>query len=118
MRRLKTDPNILPDLPEKIDLLDMVELTAEQKRLYAAVQDEFRSTMNMSRCHSMNHGFERRGHIFAMLERTRRICSHPLCLDPAQLPAACRALAIPSSAAASGKTTRLFELLDEILPAG
>ena len=33
--------------------------------------------------------FERRGHIFAMLESVRRICSHPLCLDRAKYPASC-----------------------------
>eukprot|EP00927_Polykrikos_kofoidii_P065493 TRINITY_DN61244_c0_g1_i1.p1 TRINITY_DN61244_c0_g1~~TRINITY_DN61244_c0_g1_i1.p1 ORF type:complete len:1017 (+),score=157.41 TRINITY_DN61244_c0_g1_i1:43-3093(+) len=118
MRRLKTDPNILPDLPEKIDLLDSVGLTADQQRLYVAVQDDFRNRMETSRAQSGNHRFERRGHIFAMLEKARRICSHPLSLDISQYPESCRSLSVQASPAASGKTTRLFELLEEILPTG
>lgn len=119
MRRLKTDPNILPDLPEKIDYLCSTALTAEQQRLYAAAQEEWRCRMDASRRASANHQFERRGHIFAMLENVRRICSHPLCLDRDKYPAACRDLRPAATAAASGKAARLVELLeDEILPAG
>lgn len=118
MRRLKTDPNILPDLPEKIDMLDTVGLTAEQQRLYTAIQEEFRSRMDVSRRDSTNHTFERRGHIFAMLERVRRICSHPMCLERKHLPPSCQSFSEDMSPAASGKTSRLFELLEEILPTG
>jgi len=118
MRRLKTDPDILPDLPEKIDMVETVSLTAEQRRLYQAVQDEWQNRMVASRRDSSNHNFERRGHIFQMLEKARRICSHPLCLDRDKFPAACRGMAVPERAEASGKAARLMELLSEILDQG
>eukprot|EP00929_Paragymnodinium_shiwhaense_P089012 TRINITY_DN49281_c0_g1_i1.p1 TRINITY_DN49281_c0_g1~~TRINITY_DN49281_c0_g1_i1.p1 ORF type:complete len:1001 (-),score=205.76 TRINITY_DN49281_c0_g1_i1:125-3127(-) len=116
MRRLKTDPSILPDLPEKIDLQSTMPLSALQSQLYSEIQNEFRSRMEASRIGSSNHRFERRGHIFAMLEKVRRVCSHPLCLDRSQWPEACRGLDVPEAPSASGKASRLFELLEEILP--
>jgi SNF2 family DNA or RNA helicase len=118
MRRLKTDPNILPDLPRKIDYLVTVTLTPDQERLYKVVQDDWKATMEASRERSDNHRFQRRGHIFAMLESTRRVCSHPLCLDKTKYPLACRNLSVAKTPTASGKTARLMELLDEIVPTG
>ena len=99
MRRLKTDPNILPDLPEKIDMIDNVTLTFEQQRLYEAMQAEWRERMEESRRSSENHNVERRGHIFAMLEKARRICSHPLCLDRAKFPQSCQHLSVAQTPA-------------------
>ena len=60
---------------------------------------------------------QRRGHIFAMLEQVRRICAHPLCLDVAKYPAACKGLTVAHGVEASGKTQRLVELLEEIVAA-
>jgi len=118
MRRLKTDPSILPDLPEKINQLQKVEMTAEQQRLYQAVQQDWQQVMVASRLGSDNHKFQRRGHIFAMLEKVRNICSHPLCLDRDKYPDSCRHTPVANSPEASGKMSRLFELLAEILGNG
>ncbi len=40
LRRLKTDPNIIADLPEKLEMKVFCTLTKEQASLYAAVVDE------------------------------------------------------------------------------
>lgn len=118
MRRLKTDPNILPDLPDKIDISSTTNLTKEQEKLYVAIQEDFRSTMTQSReTAGTNHAFQRRGHIFAMLEQVRRVCSHPLCLDKEKYPQSCKNMAVQQRVESSGKTSRLVELLEEILPA-
>ncbi|CAK9055982.1 unnamed protein product [Durusdinium trenchii] len=117
MRRLKTDPNILPDLPEKIDLASTTTLTKEQEKLYAAIQHDFRVKMTSSAETRENHKFERRGHIFAMLEHARRVCSHPLCLDRGKYPDSCKGMTVQRRVESSGKTVRLCELLDEIVPA-
>lgn len=117
MRRLKTDQNILPDLPEKIDLASTINLTKEQEKLYLAIQEDFKVTMTRSRETKDNHAFERRGHIFAMLERVRRVCSHPLCLARGQFPESCKKMPVSERIESSGKTTRLVELLEELLPA-
>jgi len=117
MRRLKTDPNILPDLPSKIDIPETVVLTKEQVKLYQAVQEDFKTTMIESRQTSINHSFERRGHIFAMLEQARRICAHPLCLDRTKYPESCKGMTLQERAELSGKTQRLVSLLEEIFDA-
>lgn len=118
MRRLKTDPNILPDLPDKIDISSTTNLTKEQEKLYLAIQEDFRSTMTLSReTAGTNHAFQRRGHIFAMLEQVRRVCSHPLCLERDQYPQSCKNMVVQQRVESSGKTSRLVELLEEILPA-
>ena len=48
--------------------------------------DERRHRMDASRRDATNHQFERGGHIFAMLEKARRICSHPLYLERQKYP--------------------------------
>ena len=37
LRRLKTDPNIIQDLPEKVEIKEYCSLTREQVTLYEAV---------------------------------------------------------------------------------
>eukprot|EP00930_Biecheleria_cincta_P025712 TRINITY_DN18255_c0_g1_i2.p1 TRINITY_DN18255_c0_g1~~TRINITY_DN18255_c0_g1_i2.p1 ORF type:complete len:1185 (-),score=207.22 TRINITY_DN18255_c0_g1_i2:503-4057(-) len=119
LRRLKTDKGILPDLPDKIELSSDVELTKEQRELYQGIQEEWQSTMRESQEQAgQNHAFQRRGHVFAMLEKVRRICSHPLCLPREKWPGNCRGLVVSDNASASGKTTRLLEILDEVIPSG
>merc|ERR1719197_696292 len=101
MRRLKTDKSILPDLPDRIDFPCTVELTSTQK--------DFTNRLQTSREQAANHNFERRGHIFAMLEKCRIICCHPAALVPDKRPAAVAGLTIlDTSAAESGKCTRLM----------
>lgn len=52
-----------------------------------------------------------------MLEQVRRVCSHPLCLDKEKYPQSCKNMAVQQRVESSGKTSRLVELLEEILPA-
>ena len=40
LRRLKTDPAIIDDLPEKIEIKQYCQLTTEQASLYQAVVDD------------------------------------------------------------------------------
>ena len=56
LRRLKTDPTVIQDLPEKMEMRVNYNLTAEQASLYAAVVEEM-----LSRIESLD-GIERRGH--------------------------------------------------------
>ena len=56
LRRLKTDPTVIQDLPEKMEMRVNYSLTAEQASLYAAVVEEM-----LSRIESLE-GIERRGH--------------------------------------------------------
>jgi SNF2 family DNA or RNA helicase len=102
LRRLKTDPTVIQDLPEKMEMRVNYSLTAEQASLYAAVVEEM-----LSRIESLD-GIERRGQILAALTKLKQICNHPALLlqDGSAL------------AGRSGKLSRLEEMLYEVLAGG
>jgi len=89
LRRLKTDKNILPDLPDRIDFPCVVELGATQKDFYLAAQEEFTNKLETSRVQAANHNFERRGHIFAMLEKMPHHLLSPCCAHGRQASRSC-----------------------------
>ncbi|CAK9046877.1 unnamed protein product [Durusdinium trenchii] len=101
LRRLKTDPEICKDLPEKID----------QQKLYKAAQEAFQQLP------SRDDKFARHNHIFSMLQALREICNHPFCLAENRRPQGFGKEDIPNSStlSASGKCTKLEELLRSIL---
>lgn len=71
LRRMKKDPAIQLDLPEKNEAKVFVSLTAEQASLYEnCIQDMFE---RLDRLSSM----ERRGLILSVLTRLKQICNHP-----------------------------------------
>ena len=71
LRRLKSDPNIIQDLPAKNEMKVFCTLTREQATLYQAVVDE-----EMRRIESAE-GIERRGRVLALLMFLKQICNHP-----------------------------------------
>jgi SNF2 family DNA or RNA helicase len=102
LRRLKTDPAIIQDLPDKLEMKVFCNLTREQATLYQAVVDEM-----MERIAS-TEGIERRGLVLSTLMKLKQVCNHPAQLtgDHAGL------------AGRSGKLARLEELLDEVMEIG
>jgi hypothetical protein len=102
LRRLKTDRDIISDLPEKIEMRVDCHLTKEQATLYQAVVDE----MLEKAAHAK--GIERSGIILASLMKLKQVCNHPahLLKDRSDL------------AGRSGKLARLEELLAEALAEG
>ncbi|MFD0821683.1 DEAD/DEAH box helicase, partial [Micromonospora zhanjiangensis] len=102
LRRLKTDSSIISDLPEKLEMEVLCNLTAEQASLYRAVVDDM-----MTRIESSD-GIERRGLVLATMTKLKQVCNHPaqLLRDASALPGR------------SGKLARLEEILDEVLAAG
>ncbi|HEY4392311.1 MAG TPA: DEAD/DEAH box helicase [Paenibacillus sp.] len=101
LRRLKSDPDIRKDLPEKIELKSYCSLTTEQARLYQAVTDGLMERISSS------EGIARKGIVLSSLTQLKQICDHP------HLTGARRGAA--TSGERSGKLDRLFELLDLIL---
>jgi SNF2 family DNA or RNA helicase len=71
LRRLKSDPSIISDLPEKIERQCYSNLTDEQVRLYKGVVNnqikEIKSTKSITR----------QGHVLAMLTQLKQVCNHP-----------------------------------------
>ena len=99
LRRLKTDSNVIQDLPEKNEMKVYCTLTKEQATLYqAVVRDSLRQIEEAD-------GFARRGRILAALTRLKQVCNHPAqyLSDGSKL------------AGRSGKLNRLTEMLEEVL---
>ncbi|MDY7103312.1 MAG: DEAD/DEAH box helicase [Actinomycetota bacterium] len=71
LRRTKTDPTIAPELPPRTQLDQIVELTAEQRRLYDGVVDEALERISAAQ------GIERRGLVLQLLTRLKQVCNHP-----------------------------------------
>jgi SNF2 family DNA or RNA helicase len=103
LRRLKTDPNVISDLPEKIEMKEYCPLTREQVTLYEAVMRE-----GLRRVEEAAGDMERRGAVLATLTRLKQVCNHPAHLLGDGSPLAGR----------SGKLARLEELIDELLAEG
>lgn len=102
LRRLKTDSSIISDLPEKLEMEVLCNLTAEQASLYRAIVDDMLARIESS------DGIERRGLVLAAMTRLKQVCNHPaqLLRDGSSLPGR------------SGKLARLEEILEEVLAAG
>jgi len=103
LRRVKTDPRIIQDLPEKLEMKVYCNLTAEQATLYEAVVNE-----SLERIQSAEEGIERRGVVLGALTRLKQVCNHPAQFlgDGSALPGR------------SGKLDRLGEMLEEALSVG
>ncbi|HEY7225562.1 MAG TPA: DEAD/DEAH box helicase [Micromonosporaceae bacterium] len=102
LRRVKTDKSIIADLPDKIEMEVVCNLTAEQASLYQAVLDDMMTRIESS------EGMERRGLVLATMTKLKQVCNHPaqLLRDGTRL------------AGRSGKLARLDEILDEVLAGG
>jgi non-specific serine/threonine protein kinase len=71
LRRLKTDPAVISDLPDKIEVKAFCSLTRKQAALYRESVEELRRRLDGL------DGIERRGAILAFLLRLKQICNHP-----------------------------------------
>ncbi|MBI4368749.1 MAG: DEAD/DEAH box helicase, partial [Elusimicrobia bacterium] len=71
LRRLKTDPAVISDLPDKTEVQAFCPLTRKQAALYQESVDELRRRLDGL------DGIKRRGMILAFLLRFKQICNHP-----------------------------------------
>ncbi|MFF9813574.1 SNF2-related protein [Streptomyces sp. NPDC014006] len=105
LRRKKSDPGIVPELPPKTETDHPVPLTREQAALYEAVVRESMLAIETA------EGMGRRGLVLKLLTSLKQICDHPaLYLKEDHGPAVGDRLA-----ARSGKLALLDELLDTLL---
>jgi SNF2 family DNA or RNA helicase len=106
LRRLKTDPTIIADLPEKLEMKVYCPLTQEQATLYEAVVRE--ALQKVEQAERAGDAMSRRGQVLAMLMQLKQVCNHPaqFAKDGSEL------------AARSGKLSRLTEMLEEVYATG
>ncbi|MEW2561561.1 DEAD/DEAH box helicase [Streptomyces griseorubiginosus] len=105
LRRKKSDPGIVPELPPKTETDHPVPLTREQASLYEAVVRESLLAIETAQ------GIARRGLVLKLLGALKQICDHPALYLKEEVPAT----AGDRLAARSGKLALLDELLDTLL---
>jgi len=97
LRRLKTDKNIAPDLPDKIIVDEYSTMTKEQAGLYQSVIDEsFEMMEDEGSTGSL---------VLKLIISLKQICNHPRNFDKTS----------PIDPALSGKAQQLLTLLETIL---
>lgn len=102
LRRLKTDKDIIQDLPEKQEMTVFCGLTSEQATLYQQLVDQSLVEIESA------EGLQRRGMILGLLVKLKQICNHPAqYLKLATL-----------EKHYSAKLQRLEEMLDEVVAEG
>lgn len=82
LRRLKTDKNIISDLPDKIIQDEYAELTKSQAALYKRTLDRFIAQLEEEQqlselAHDSHALFKRKGIILQMILALKQICNHP-----------------------------------------
>ena len=80
LRRMKTDPNIVPDLPEKTEMRAECSLSKKQAALYEQLVDDLAKQLKKAKeaRESGSAGdMQRRGLVLSMLMKLKQICNHP-----------------------------------------
>lgn len=72
LRRHKTDPAVVPDLPDKIEMKTFALLSKRQAALYQSVVEDLAEKLQ-----STDRGIQRRGLILSSLLKFKQICNHP-----------------------------------------
>ncbi len=71
LRRLKTDPKVVSDLPDKIEIKSYCSLTKAQVTLYQKTLEKMKQSLEAS------DGMARRGIVVQSLMRLKQVCNHP-----------------------------------------
>ncbi|MDH4129710.1 MAG: DEAD/DEAH box helicase, partial [Spirochaetota bacterium] len=103
LRRVKTDKNVIKDLPEKIEQKVYCNLTREQASLYEALVN------NVSKEIESANGIQRKGLILSTLMKLKQICNHPtqFLKDNSEF-----------TSERSHKLKRLSEMVEEVVESG
>ena len=127
LRRLKTDRDIIQDLPDKQEMTVFCGLSSEQASLYQHTVDQSLKDIEAA------EGIQRKGIILALLVKLKQICNHPALFlkeeggdgkdkggDGKDKSDSDLAFSLHTSAflSRSGKLQRLEEMLEEVVAEG
>ena len=113
LRRLKTDREIIQDLPEKQEMTIFCGLTSEQAAIYQNIVEKSLADIEAA------DGIQRKGIILALLVKLKQICNHPdLFLKDTDAAEVARLKNQAQFESRSGKLLRLDEMLEELLEEG
>ncbi len=116
LRRMKTDPEIVPDLPDKTEMQVFCGLSKPQAVLYKQSVATLTRELNQT----SGEGIQRRGLVLKYLMRFKQICNHPSQLtgDAVYAPAASakfdRLAALCGEIASRGEKALIFTQFREI----
>lgn len=102
IRRLKSDKNIINDLPDKIIIDEYASMMPKQAALYQNIVDTTLEKLKNSELK------ERSGLVFKLITELKQICNHPKNFDKIS----------DAQSELSGKTAMLLELLEPIISRG
>lgn len=80
LRRMKTDPNIVPDLPEKTEMRAECGLSKKQAALYEQLVDDLAKQLKKAkeaRESGESGDMQRRGLVLSVLMKLKQVCNHP-----------------------------------------
>ncbi|MBE2199222.1 MAG: helicase [Anaerolinea sp.] len=109
LRRVKTDPTVIQDLPDKQEVKVYCHLSEEQATLYEAVVQDALAAIEEQE----EGGMARKGLVLSMLMQLKQVCNHP-----AQYLHQTETYKVGEDNGRSGKLDRLTALLEEILAEG
>ncbi len=136
LRRLKTDPKVITDLPPLVETRQQIPLTPEQASLYEQVVNDMLKRVDQA------EGIRRRGLVLSALVKLKQICNHPAHFLREGMPQAApeedegtegapgeppaeRRITVPAGvvraerlSARSGKSIRMMEMLEEVVASG
>jgi len=72
LRRLKTDKDIIDDLPEKIEMKTYSQLSKKQAAIYNSLVNELKA-----RLESAEDSIQRKGLVLSSIMKFKQICNHP-----------------------------------------
>ena len=75
LRRLKTDKNIISDLPEKMEMTDYITLSKKQQVLYKKFVDDL--AKKIEKLKEDDDPMKRRGLVLSSIMKLKQICNHP-----------------------------------------
>jgi uncharacterized Zn finger protein len=107
LRRLKSDPAIISDLPKKIESKHWVSLSKEQAALYESVRTEIFKELAAEPV--AGGGIKRSGLVLKLLVALKQICDHPACYENDRR---------STDAERSQKCMALLDLLEPIVESG
>lgn len=109
LRRLKTDPRVVSDLPPKVESREYAHLTQEQAEMYESCVKRTLSDVEQA------DGIKRRGVVLAALVKLKQICNHPA--QALKEHEGSGDVGVPDPRR-SGKAQRICEMLDEVVASG
>ncbi len=71
LRRMKTDRNVISDLPEKVEMKTFTDLSRKQVALYKKLVSDLEAAIEDS------EGIQRKGLVLTSLMKFKQICNHP-----------------------------------------